>query len=324
MRHTTCSNFDLSAHAALLVLLAVTGACPALGQIPVEGDEGGGGPNADIYVKPSGESAVVRAAPSPDGRVIDRIESNTVLITVSTEGEFEKVEPLAGSGLSWNSGYARSDQLEIDIDLPWRASVSAFGSVAAVTAGESVLSVGRGSAVQNPLGSPGTGEMFGVGLTVRGGYFIPVGKTGFKVRLDGEYLFVPGETQARSVDSTDTFMIRAGVGGNVVHRVTPMIDLSLGAIVGGGPVRNNLTLVSGRTISGTAWYGTGEVFAGVGYGRNRTTGVGIKGRIEGGYRFGTKLSGWSYDSEFDMSTALQSRGAALSVGGPFLRLMVGI
>lgn len=324
MSHTTSSNFDLSTRATLLVLLAVTWACPALGQIPVEGDKGGGGSSADIYVKPSGESAVVRATSSPDGRVVDQIESNTVLVTVSTEGEFEKVKPLAGSDFSWETGFVRSSQLEIDISLPWRASVSAFGSLAAVTAGESVLSISDAPTVQNPLGRPGTDRMFGLGITIRGGYFIPVGQTGFKVRLDGEYSFIPSESQAQSVDSTTTFMVRAGAGGNVVHRVTPMVDLSLGAIAGGGPVRNDLTLVNGRTVAGTAWYGTAEVFAGLGYGRNRTAGVGIKGRVEGGYRFATRLSDWSYDPEFSASASLQSREDALSVGGPFLRLMIGI
>lgn len=311
----------------LFLLFASIVSHSALAQIPVE-DEGGdsGETRAGIYAKPLNDSTAVRAIASPNARVIDRIPSNTVLVTVSSEGEFEEVRPQAGSDLSWEAGYIGSDQLEIGIDLPWRTSGSIFGSLAAVSPGESVLSVNDVPAVSNPFGQPGTSGMFSLGLTVGGGYFVPVGETGFKVRLDGEYSFIQGNDQAQNVDSTSSYMIRVGAGGSMVHRMTPMVDVSVGAVAGGGPVSNELSLVNGQTVTGTAWYGTAELFAGLGYGRNRIGGTSLRGRLEGGYRFGTKISDWSYDFEDDStsSASLISDGDAFSVGGLFLRLVIGI
>jgi hypothetical protein len=299
----------------------------ALAQLPVGGEEEESGETrAGIYAKPMSDSTAVRTGASPDARVIDRIPMNTILVTVSSEGKFEKVEPLAGSDISWESGYIRGDQLDVGIDLPWRTSGSVFGSLAAVSPGESVLSVNDVPAVSNPFGQPGTSSMFSLGLSIGGGYFIPVGDTGFKVRLDGEYSFMQGNDQAQNVDSTNFSMIRVGTGGSMVYRMTPTVDVSVGAVVGGGPVRNELSLVNGQTVTGTAWYGTAELFAGLGYGRNYTSGIKLSGRLEGGYRFGTNISDWSYDFEDDSnsSASLVSDGDAFSVGGPFLRLVIGI
>lgn len=310
---------------SILLFLALSISQSALAQIPVEeGEEGAIG--ADVYAKPLSDSTVVRVEASSDARAIDRIPSNTVLITVRSVGEFEEVKPLAGSDISWETGYIRGDQLEVGVDLPWRTSGSVFGSLAAVSPGEAVLSVNDVPAVSNPFGQPGTSRMFSLGLTIGGGYFIPVGDTGFKVRLDGEYSFMQGNDQAQNVDSTSSYMIRVGTGGSMVYRMTPTVDVSVGAVVGGGPVRNELSLVNGQTVTGTAWYGTAELFAGLGYGRNYTSGVKLSGRLEGGYRFGTKISDWSYDFENDStsSASLMSDGDAFSVGGPFLRLVIGI
>ena len=310
---------------SILLFLALSISQSALAQIPVEeGEEGAIG--ADVYAKPLSDSTVVRVEASSDARAIDRIPSNTVLITVRSVGEFEEVKPLAGSDISWETGYIRGDQLEVGVDLPWRTSGSVFGSLAAVSPGEAVLSVNDVPAVSNPFGQPGTSRMFSLGLTIGGGYFIPVGDTGFKVRLDGEYSFMQGNDQAQNVDSTSSYMIRVGTGGSMVYRMTPTVDVSVGAVVGGGPVRNELSLVNGQTVTGTAWYGTAELFAGLGYGRNYTSGVKLSGRLEGGYRFGTKISDWSYDFEDDSnsSASLVSDGDAFSVGGPFLRLVIGI
>lgn len=311
----------------LLLLLASIVSHSALAQIPVE-DEGGesGETRAGIYAKPQSDSTAVRAVASSDARVIDRIPSNTVLVTVSSEGEFEEVRPLAGSDITWETGYILGDQLEVGIDLPWRASGGIFGSLAAVTSEESVLSVNDVPAVSNPFGQPGTGRMLSLGITLGGGYFIPVGETGFKVRLDGEYSFIQGNDQAQNVDSTNFSMIRVGAGGSMVYRMTPKVDVSIGAVAGGGPVRNKLSLVNGQTVTGTAWYGTAELFAGLGYGRNYTSGVRLKGRLEGGYRFGTKITDWSYDFEggSNSSASLESDGDAFSINGLFVRLVIGI
>jgi hypothetical protein len=115
------------------------------------------------------------------------------------------------------------------------------------------------------------------------------------------------------------------VGGNLVYRVSPYFDVSLGAVAGGGPAFSEI-FASDRTLSSTAWYGTGEVFAGLGYGRNATGGLSLRGRLEGGYRLATQLSDWSY--EFDdgggASTSFESEGQAFDAIGPFLRLVIGI
>jgi len=233
----------------LFLLFASIVSHSALAQIPVE-DEGGnsGETRAGIYAKPLNDSTAVRAIASPNARVIDRIPSNTVLVTVSSEGEFEEVRPQAGSDLFWEAGYIGSDQLEIGIDLPWRTSGSIFGSLAAVSPGESVLSVNDVPAVSNPFGQPGTSGMFSLGLTVGGGYFVPVGETGFKVRLDGEYSFIQGNDQAQNVDSTSSYMIRVGAGGSMVYRMTPMVDVSVGAVAGGGQSATNCLWSTDRQL----------------------------------------------------------------------------
>jgi hypothetical protein len=311
----------------LLLLLASIVSHSALAQIPVGDKEGESGETrAGIYAKPLSDSAAVRAVASSDARVIDRIPANTVLVTVSSEGEFEEIKPLAGSDIPWETGYVLSDQLEVGIDLPWRTGGGIFGSLAAVTSGESVLAVNGSPVVSNPLGEPGSGSMLSLGITLSGGYFIPVGENGFKVRLDGEYSLIQGNDQAQNVDSTNFSMIRVGVGGSMVYRMTSLVDVSIGAVAGGGPVRNKLSLVNNQTVTGTAWYGTTELFAGIGYGRNHTSGIGLKGRLEGGYRFGTKITDWSYDFEegSNSSTVLQSGEKAFSIGGPFIRLVIGI
>lgn len=312
-----------SVQAILLLLLSVSVIQPASAQLPVS-DEGE--TTGVIYAKPIKKSTVVRAGASSDARVIDQISSNTILVSVSSEGQFEKVEPVAGSDLSWEEGYIHSDQIDVGIDLPWRATYGVFGSLASITSRESVLMVNDVPVVPNPFGQPGTGGMLSLGLTLGGGYFIPVEDTGFKVRLDGQYSIMQGNDQAQNVDSTNFSMIRVGVGGSVIHRITSKLDLSVGAVAGGGPVRNKLSLVNGQTVTGRAWYGTAELFAGLGYGRNYTSGVKLAARLEGGYRIGTKISDWSYDFERNSSSAvsLESDGNPFSIGGPFLRLVIGI
>ncbi len=290
--------------------------------------------------QPIGDSTAVWSSPTRSSNVLSWIDAEVILRSVGMEfaedgDAFYRVIPTEGANFSWDTGYIHESELEVGIDLPWQVHGGIYGALATTTSQEYVLPLGNGTGLQNPFGAPGTSRSIGLGVIVSGGYFIPTGAAGLRPKLELGLAFLGSREDPENEISSTFNMYRGGLGADLVYRMTPRLDISAGTLVGGGLVSNTYTFANDQTLSVNATFGTVDLLAGVGFGRNYTPqgGIfkGVRVRLEGGYRFGFRLGDWSYtvqDEESDESAStdilLEDGDESLSLSGPLLRVVVGL